>query len=411
MCRNLKEWTFLLYANGNNELEPETWQSVVDIQNLPIGANIHVAVQVSRENQDNVSILRPQNSVTGDTQIWSGVRRYVFEDKVGSSFYNLTDINMADPTALYDFIDWGIANFPAKRYMLSISGHIYQFVGMCPDYSGDLPLMMGFPEMSISIQKAFTMHSAVLDILILDTCYASTVEILYELGRYDNSRIKRVLTYIGKGPLEGLPYNNLLSLLEQVAFMPANHVLDIFVSEINVNRQQYGLIALAIDHNQLELVRQLFDKLVTSYLLCNCTLGVDLTPEELLSNFREDYPWSYYLKPIHKLLKAMIIAVKLAQNSSDAILPIHILYQKIPDEQRKNLYGRLAFAKKNAWATLLCDRSFDYMGSTLTDEIVAIPITKNILTAFNYAGNQNFSEELQKEKIDEFIKRKHWIFL
>lgn len=407
--KNLKEWTLLLYANGNNELEPETWQTVMSIQNSPSCMNTNVVVQISREKQDNVSILRADKSDAPHSNIWSGVRRYAFNAKGIVSISNLTNVNMADPTALYDFIDWGITNFPAKRYILSISGHIYQFVGMCPDYSGAMPLMMGFPEISICIQEVLKLHDAILDILILDTCYASTVEILYEMGKYKHSRIKQVLTYIGKGPLEGLPYPNLLSLLERIAHLPTNHILENFVDKIAINHQIYGLIALTINHDILELVQQLFSKMASSYLYFKDAIGVNLTPEELLSNYREDYPWSLYLKPIHKLLKGMIIAAHFADNGSNAILPIHILYQKIPDEQRITLYGRLAFAKQNAWTTLLCDCSFELQLTPSITEIFAIPINKNILTSFIYASNEHMPLDKIENITNTLIQKKSWV--
>lgn len=410
MNQTLKEWTFLLYANGNNELEPETWQSVEEIQAMNICANIHVIVQVSREKQDNIAILRPDKSLSSFTEIWNGVRRYVFDGKSSTSFHNLTDINMANPAALYDFIGWAITNFPAKRYMLSISGHIYQFVGMCPDYSGDKPLMMGFPELSVSIQSAFELHNTDLEVLILDTCYASTIEILYELGRYNNQRVKQVLTYIGKGPLSGLPYSDLLSILEQMATKSEADILHCLVTQIKVSRMLYGLIALKINHEILELTQQLFHKMASSYLLCKDEAGVTLTPEFILSNYRADYPWSHYLKPIHKLLKGMIISAQYADNCDYSILPIHILYQKIPDSQRKELYGRLAFAKQNSWTALLCDSLFDLPPTTSPVNITAIPITKNVLTAFIYAGNEDLPMDEIKKIMENLVQTKNWQF-
>lgn len=406
--KTLKEWTFLLYANGNNELEPETWQSVVDIQNSPDHPSIHVVVQVSRETQSNVRLLRPDKQPNMLTEVWSGVRRYVFDEKNIATFYCLTDINMAEPASLCDFIHWGIANFPAKRYMLSLSGHIYQFVGICPDYSGAVPLMMGFPELAASIQTALALHGAILDILVLDTCYASTVEILYEFGWQEQPRIKRVMTYIGKGPLQGLPYAGLLCLLQNMASAPVNYILENLVGKALVNYQLYGLIALTIEHEPLELVRQLFSELAASYLLCKSALGVDLTPEDLLSNYRDDYPWSHYLKPIHKLLKSIIIATRFADNGGKTILPIHVLYQKIPDEQRKNLYGRLAFAKQNVWTTLLCNRCFDTQPMASPAAIAALPIAKNILTAFIYAADESLCMEETRKIAEDLIQKKRW---
>lgn len=411
MCIYLKEWTFLFYANGSNELEPETWRAVEEIIGAPIGGSLHVAVQISRESSDTVSLLRPEQASVSRSPAWEGVRRYYSNSGGSFSFHRLTGINMADPASLYDFILWGMEHFPAKHYMLSISGHIYQFVGMCPDYSGDRPLMMGFPELSLAIQRAFDRQKADLDVLILDTCYASTVEILYELGRYEQPRVRQVLTYIGKGPLEGLPYGELLSLLNQTAFDPMDVILNRFVNELAVNSQLYGLIVLRIDPELLKLIKELFSKLAASYLLCKKTAEAERSPAELLSDYSLDRPWSLYLMPLHRLLRALIMAKRTAEFDNAGVLPIHVLYQKIPDEQRKNLYCRLSFSKENDWAALLCSLSSNVMLLESEQAFAPLPIPRNILPAFIHASNEQLSPEAQGMMMEELIRRKHWDFI
>lgn len=411
MCIYLKEWTFLFYANGSNELEPETWQAVEKMIRAPIGTNLYVAVQISRESSRIVSLLRPERTTLSRCPAWEGVRRYCSDRKGDFSFHHLTGIHMADPASLSDFILWGMEQCPAKHYVLSISGHIYQFVGMCPDYSGHLPFMMGFPELSLAVQKAFEGQKADLDVLILDTCYASTVEILYELGRYEQPRIRQVLTYIGKGPLEGLPYVSLLSLLNQTAFEPIEVILNRFVNEIAVNPQLYGLIALRIDRELLKLIKELFSKLAAAYLLCKTESEAERSPEELLSNYRPDCPWSLYLMPLHRLLRTLIMAKRTAEFDHAGVLPIHVLYQKIPDEQRKKLYCRLSFSKENNWAALLCNVSPNVIPLESEQIFAPLPIPRNILPAFIHASNEQLSPEAQEKMLEELIERKHWDFL
>lgn len=404
----MREWTFLLYANGHNELEPETWRSVVDIQKQLPCNQVNIAIQVSREKADIVNLLRPHEIHTDTGEQWSGVRRYVIT-KTEQNLVDLLDhVNMANPNSLYHFIMWGIIKFPAKRYMLSITGHIYQFVGLCPDYTGEKPLMMGFPEISANIQSACNEIGVDMDILVLDTCYASTVEILYELGKYECPRIKNVLTYIGKGPLAGLPYGNVLSILDRSASAPIGDLLNHLVRQISINAQHYGLIALRINHELLELIKQSFSNLARDYKRYQEAYSISLSPEELLSNYTPKHPWSLHLRPIHRLLKAIIVAKRSAEIADNGLMPIHILYQKIPDERRKALYCRLAFVQQNHWAELLCDIPLSQIPCAPLLMEQPLEISKEILTAFICAGNEHLPTLTQQKLVMALSKEKNW---
>lgn len=403
-----REWTFLFYADGSNELEAETWKSVQDLMGGSFGRNIYIAVQTSREEQDITALLRPGIGREDTAPPWSGVRRYNCAEGAPPDMTELPNVNMADPKVFCDFLEWGIASFPAKRYMLSITGHIYQFVGMCPDYSGELPLMLGFPELSWSIQQVFTAHQALLEVLILDTCYASTVEILYELGRYEQPAVRYLCTYIGKGPLEGLPYGSVLGILQENAVLPTQALLQALVHTLPLKRSAYGLLALHIHHERLRLLKTLFSGLANTYLICKEAYGFDFSPDRLLSPSTGDYPWVQYLEPIHILLKGLIVTAKAPENDSPPILPIHILHQTIPDTQRKLLYQRLAFSKENLWADMLCGFFPQQQNAVPAVALAPIPMTKNILTAFIYAGNEDLSMEQIHEMIDALILKKGW---
>lgn len=46
---NIKQWTLLIYANGNNELEPEIWRSKLDAEKVGSSDNINVIMEIGRE--------------------------------------------------------------------------------------------------------------------------------------------------------------------------------------------------------------------------------------------------------------------------------------------------------------------------------------------------------------------------
>lgn len=128
-----KSWTVLIYANGNNDLEPEISKSLLDIERIGAGTNTNVIVQLARAPYKLIKSMRPnllgQTDIDGD---WSGVRRYLVKENSNISqkrdfksvlLDDLGNVNMADPTTLKDFIRWGSKKFPSKHLMLILMGH------------------------------------------------------------------------------------------------------------------------------------------------------------------------------------------------------------------------------------------------------------------------------------------------
>ena len=126
------DWTILIYANGNNELEPEMYQAMLDMEKVGSNSNVHVVLQIGRAEHKLVKLIRNDISFN-DNDGWSGVRRYFVNKGNSELIENLTKINLADPKQLYYFIKWGMLSYPAKNYMLILGGHSYNCVGMMTD--------------------------------------------------------------------------------------------------------------------------------------------------------------------------------------------------------------------------------------------------------------------------------------
>ena len=142
-----KQWT-LLITNGNNELEPEMWPAKLDAEKASSSHNVNVIMQIGRENRQFIRILRPMDMLPDADERWVGARRYYIKKNQSDFINDLGNINMAYPWSLYDFIKWGMENYPARHYMLILGGHALQFVGMMTDYSQNIPSVMGLPEMA-----------------------------------------------------------------------------------------------------------------------------------------------------------------------------------------------------------------------------------------------------------------------
>ncbi|MEO5970011.1 MAG: clostripain-related cysteine peptidase [Bdellovibrionia bacterium] len=106
----MKEWTFLIYLNGNNNLDRFGTMNMNQMEKVGSTADINVVTQWASLNRGKVE------------------RLYVIQDnelhKVTSPVIeNLGSIDMGDWHNLVDFIHWGVANYPAKHYFIDVWDH------------------------------------------------------------------------------------------------------------------------------------------------------------------------------------------------------------------------------------------------------------------------------------------------
>lgn len=404
----IKAFTIMLYQNGNNELCKETWQTFLDInQNVINIENINVVLQISLENKENLKIMRPLLNFDENDEFFEETRRYYFKKGKFRLFDTLGNINMADPKSLYDFIIWSSINYPAKKYILCFGGHVYQFVGLLCDYSQDKPYIASFPQIAYAIEKACKESHITIDILILDTCYSSTFEVIYEFGKSNDQYIKYLLTYIEKGPLGGLIYSKLINTINEHYLIDTNDLLKKLILSL-CNNDSISLIAYKLDYKILSIFKKLFNNIAYTYMLYEEKLDEKLTPYELLSTLKKEYPWFCFLNFIFKLIDILIIYKKENDDSRKNLLPIHVLYTKIPDTYRKELYKNLSFCKDNFWYNLICNISINNLIEYENLSLEPIEIPENIFYTFISTTNSNLSEEENREIVKTISEKKKW---
>lgn len=403
----MNDITILMYLNGNNELEPEIWHACSLILEMEQNKNICIVIQISRQSNEITNQIR-KNYKPAFSQEWIGTRRYIINNGQ-VTFTQLDNLNMADSSTLYHFIVWAQQNFQSSKYCLILGGHVYQFVGISPDFNQDQPYIMGIPELAVSLQESYNTTKKIIDILILDTCYASTFEVLCEFGRYQAPSVQNILTYIGGGPAEGLPYTNLINLFATSynSLMSNEQLIIKIINYFDDYNFPFPLIGLKINHNLLEKCKLHFSVIAYEYLSNKPFYKELKTPYELLS-INSTYSWYRDLKIIHKISKEMIISSSKTPLYNSGNLPIHVLYTYIPDEDRRNLYSRLYFACKNDWANLLCDYPLNKTVSEIQPKLSALPMTHTLLQSFITNANKSFTLDKQISIKNQLIAKKSW---
>ena len=394
-----KKWTVLIYANGNNELEPEIWQSKLDLEKVKDSSNLNIVLQIGREARKLVEIIRPYDNIMKTSDIWTGVRRYHFKSEKFVKIKDLGYENMADPFSLYNFLEWSINQYPAEKYMLIMGGHVYQFVGALTDYSQNKPYIMGLPEMSRIFQLVKERLNVVLDLLILDVCFFNFIEVLYEFGKYEKSGFKYLLTYIYDGPLAGLPYDQIINVLKKKVKLNEVQVIKNIVNEIDRE-----LVAFDINYEKMKNVKSLFHKLAGKYLNIKDKERPGIN--KFINHVIPEKAWYKDVKKLHQELQSLIIFKSSNSNRN----PINVAQNLSNDPEKNNLYQKLAFSKKNDWLKILTGERNQENSKVIKNKKDIIPtvLSSKAVKANIKAMNPFLNQDNLNQIYKNLIKYKKW---
>ncbi|GAK54929.1 hypothetical protein U27_01760 [Candidatus Vecturithrix granuli] len=110
------QWTFLVYLDADNDLETYGIADFLEMAAVGSTAEVNIVVQFDRHPG--------YDSSYGD---WTTTKRFLITSSltptVANALIDIGEANMGDPATLTDFINWGVANYPANRYALVFWDH------------------------------------------------------------------------------------------------------------------------------------------------------------------------------------------------------------------------------------------------------------------------------------------------
>lgn len=382
-----KKWTVIMYLNGSNEMAIEmenTFKQLCKINK----SNVNIVIQLSKAPIDLVRTIRQDDSSYAEN--WTGTRRYSIINGKLEIVQSNEYINMADYRNLYDFIKWAANKFPAKRYMVSISGHGF-IVASLSDLCGKEPYIMGMYEMCTAINNLKNIID--IDILILDICNMNTIELIYELGKEKVNVVKYIITYINNGPLEGMDYNYIIQKIDDE---PTNLILKNIV-----NKSKQNLVAIEVKHGKLEKIKELSNKLAYYWLLNN----EEKATKEEIKLYNDIY------KKVDKVINQLILC---AQNIEQRKRLIHLIfyneYQIEDVESFVRFYYKLAFTKNNYCSNLMGRKSYTEKTNMKNSKIEQEILDKRDIELFisNFNGDSITYEEVKNIANNIYMKN-NWI--
>ena len=105
-----KDWTFLLFLNGNNNLASFGPTNIKQMENVGSSEKLNAVVEWANLPDTTTKRLYIEKS-TDPTNVTSTVVQ------------ELPRVDMGDYHSLIDFVQWGVANYPAKHYFIAVWNH------------------------------------------------------------------------------------------------------------------------------------------------------------------------------------------------------------------------------------------------------------------------------------------------
>jgi len=117
------EWTFMVYLDGDNNLESAAIDDFLEMATVGSDANVDIIVQFDR--------IPGQSALYGD---WEDCQRFKVTNGMTPTVANAIpdwgdgqgggrEVNMGDPAVLTAFVNWATTNYPAPRYALVLWNH------------------------------------------------------------------------------------------------------------------------------------------------------------------------------------------------------------------------------------------------------------------------------------------------
>lgn len=214
------DWTFLVYMDGDNNLEPAAIDDFLEMAPWGSDANVIIAVLFDRS---------PGYDDRYDD--WTDTRRGVINngDVPDANWgVSLGELNMGDPQTLIDFVEWGMQFWPASNYAVvlwdhgsgwqkTLAGEPLVFKAVCFD---DTDLDRLFMQEVRNALNTIEGNEQEPDLVGFDACLMAMVEVAHEIRQNSSVMVGSEKTE----PNDGWPYNTILQDLVGYPTMSAAHL-------------------------------------------------------------------------------------------------------------------------------------------------------------------------------------------
>ena len=259
MAKDIAAWTVMVYLAGDNNLSIECMFALTEMKGAALdGKDLHVIAQFDpsdpylpshrykidpakksiyedvfdcaryyknrdevrfRDESLNANALAAQRQEVLDKLRKAGLKKLQKASLTSTRVSNVTtdDTDTGSPITLYNFISYCLEKYPARHYMVVLSGHAG---GTERDYllkDESSARSLTFNELKqVFRQIKRDRHGKLIDIIGMDNCLMSMAEICYEL----RDVAETVVGCESFSPISGWPYRQILERLSKEFVSP-----------------------------------------------------------------------------------------------------------------------------------------------------------------------------------------------
>jgi hypothetical protein len=219
-----KDWTILVYMQADNDLRPYAFWDLVEMESAfsgrrANGSTLKMDVLVHLDSDQDRKLRRfhmfqSQNKITNQgADHYKGYTVKDISSPITHEFDEDIESQKPQKQTFQEFIEWGMAQYPSKHYMVVVWGHgqgwssspAVQFGGVATDYSDNQRISVTEIRESLESIRNFSVTGEKVDVLAADACLMQTVEVASELG----NEAKYVIGSTQIQNFMGLPYRRI----------------------------------------------------------------------------------------------------------------------------------------------------------------------------------------------------------
>lgn len=372
-----KEWTVMVFLNGDNNLEGAGVKDVNEMEMIGSTSNVDIVVQFDR--------ARGYDKTNGD---WTNTKIFHIEKdrdsrKITSPVVKeLGEVDMGSYREAIRFFKWGVKNYPAKRYLFVYWNH---GAGWLKEEGQEPGLVKGISYDdesgnhidSVGMRKvAQAMYSTLgrkMDIVAFDACLMGMVEVAYQQSDY----LKYMVASEETEPGDGWPYTPILRELTSNPRMASKQfckiIVDEYMESYEGSSSWYGPPAVTQAASDLSKTQGLVDAIDELATVLYKNMNTEKSVLAYAMKYAQKYEYSFY-KDLYDMcekiksktnnrevqskainvIRAINKVVIISKDQGSKMKDSHGLAIYAPEKNEyKRHYANTEFAKNTGWDEML----------------------------------------------------------
>jgi putative component of membrane protein insertase Oxa1/YidC/SpoIIIJ protein YidD len=240
-----RNWTVMAFLAGDNSLSVDMVQDLKEMKEANTGPDKSVTVVAQFDSAG--SVIPTQRFVitqaSDDGRLEADVCGVTTGKRHRKGQMEPDGENTGDPRTLINFLRWGMKNYPAKHYMVILSGHgsgVDENLFLKDESSLD---SLTLDELQLVFRTVSQEIGREIDIVGMDSCLMGMAEVHYQL----RGSVRYVIANEGIAPNTGWPYHRILAPLSENPEMTPEQAAQMIVRKYTKYYSDYATAGQSTD--------------------------------------------------------------------------------------------------------------------------------------------------------------------